>query len=139
MTASTDRSNPSAEWTRVEVTGVYQDNERLLVRNRPYRRVFGYEVLVPFEPRAAQDVAPDVSDGEQVPLLLVDRGWVPNAETAATLPDVPAPPADEVTVTGWLRAARRTWAETSRADRSPRSTCRRPSRPSEHRSTRGTC
>ncbi len=96
--------SPSTEWTRVQVTGVYRDSERLLVRNRPYRGVFGYEVLVPFEPRSAQAGTAEVRDGEQVPLLLVDRGWVPNAESAATLPDVPATPAGEVTVTGWLRA-----------------------------------
>ncbi|MGB3686152.1 MAG: SURF1 family protein [Ornithinimicrobium sp.] len=96
--------SPTAEWTRVEVAGVYQDSDLLLVRNRPYRGVFGYEVLVPFEPRAAPGEAAGTSDAGQRPLLLVDRGWVPNAETAATLPEVPATPAGEVTVTGWLRA-----------------------------------
>ncbi len=81
------------DWTRVEVTGRYRFEDQLLVRNRPYRSVYGYEVLVPFEV--------DGTDGSAD--LLVDRGWVPNASSAATLPDVPAAPQGTVTVTGWLR------------------------------------
>ncbi|MGB3828513.1 MAG: SURF1 family protein [Ornithinimicrobium sp.] len=82
------------DWTRVDVTGRYRTEDQLLVRNRPYRSVFGYEVLVPFEVDGLGSGAGD---------LLVDRGWVENARNAATLPDVPAPPTGEVTITGWLR------------------------------------
>ncbi len=88
-----DASTPLAhddQWRRVTATGTYLADEQHLVRNRPHGGVFGYEVLVPLE----------LADGTAV---TVDRGWVPNAETAATLPDVPTPPAGEVTVTGWLR------------------------------------
>jgi cytochrome oxidase assembly protein ShyY1 len=35
--------------------------------------------------------------------LLVDRGWVPNAQNAETLPAFPAAPTGTVSVTGWLR------------------------------------
>jgi cytochrome oxidase assembly protein ShyY1 len=35
--------------------------------------------------------------------VLVDRGWVPNAQNAQTLPDFPPAPGGQVTVTGWLR------------------------------------
>lgn len=84
---------PRQDWTRVEVTGRYRSQDQLLVRNRPYRSVFGYEVLVPFE----------VDGGDGSSDLLVDRGWVPNASSAATLPEVPAAPGGTVTVTGWLR------------------------------------
>ena len=78
------------EWTRVTATGRYAVDETLLVRNRPYEGTYGYEVLVPFTTDTGRTV-------------LVDRGWVQNAETAETLPSVPPAPADEVTVTGWLR------------------------------------
>jgi len=81
------------DWTRVEVTGRYRLEDQLLVRNRPYRSVYGYEVLVPFEVDGTYRSAD----------LLIDRGWVPNASSAATLPDVPAAPGGTVTVTGWLR------------------------------------
>ena len=78
------------QWRRVTVTGTYAADDQHLVRNRPHGGVYGYEVLVPL--LLADDSA-----------VAVDRGWVPNAETATTLPDVPAPPSGEVTVTGWLR------------------------------------
>lgn len=80
------------QWRRVQARGTYREAHQHLVRNRPHRGVFGYEVLVPL----------DLGDGTAV---TVDRGWVRNAATATTLPDVPPPPAGEVTVTGWLRPA----------------------------------
>jgi cytochrome oxidase assembly protein ShyY1 len=78
-------------WTTVEATGRYAVQDQLLVRNRPYRGVYGYEVLVPL----VLDSGPGA--------LLVNRGWVPNARDAATLPEVPPAPTGEVSVSGWLR------------------------------------
>lgn len=78
------------QWRRVEARGVYAPDRQHLVRNRPHQRVYGYEVLVPLL----------LADGTAV---VVDRGWVRNAPTAATLPEVPEPPSGPVTVTGWLR------------------------------------
>jgi len=80
---------PSEEWTPVSVTGTYSADNLLLVRNRPNNSVYGYEVVVPLE----------VPGGA----VLVDRGWIPNADTAADKPPVPATPTGTVTVTGWLR------------------------------------
>lgn len=80
----------SAEWTHVTARGTYAAEGQLLVRNRPQQRVYGYEVLVPLV----------LEDGR---VLMVDRGWVRNARTAAELPDVPPPPRGQVEVTGWLR------------------------------------
>ncbi|MGB3764470.1 MAG: SURF1 family protein [Ornithinimicrobium sp.] len=94
LNGADDIFQASDDWTRVEVTGRYRPEDQLLVRNRPYRSVFGYEVLVPFEVDGLEADAPD---------LLVDRGWVENARNAATLPEVPAPPTGDVTITGWLR------------------------------------
>jgi cytochrome oxidase assembly protein ShyY1 len=83
---------PSAkEWTLVTATGRYAAARLMLVRNRPNNGVFGYEVVVPLEQ----------ADGTS---LLVDRGWIPNGATAAGPSWVPATPAGEITVTGWLRA-----------------------------------
>ncbi len=89
-----DALEAGQDWTRLEATGRYRPEDQLLVRNRPYRSVFGYEVLVPFEVDGLGGGAAD---------LLVDRGWVENARNAATLPEVPAPPTGDVTITGWLR------------------------------------
>lgn len=82
------------EWTRVSATGRYAAERTLLVRNRPLDGAYGYEVLVPLR----------LPDGR---VLVVDRGWVPNAESAQARPDVPAAPRGEVTVTGWLRLSER--------------------------------
>ncbi|KRE52759.1 SURF1 family protein [Phycicoccus sp. Soil748] len=80
----------SKEWTRVTATGTYAVDRTLLVRNRPYKGTYGYEVLVPLTLQGGSTV-------------LVDRGWVVNAETAEAAPAVPAAPTQPVTVTGWLR------------------------------------
>jgi cytochrome oxidase assembly protein ShyY1 len=78
------------EWTRVTAHGRYAANQTLLVRNRPLNGNYGYEVVVPFRADSGATV-------------LVDRGWVDNAATAHTLPEVPAAPTSPATVTGWLR------------------------------------
>ena len=78
------------DWTRVQDTGRYAGGSPLLVRNRPWEGIYGYEVVVPLV----------LSSGQAV---LVDRGWVPNAARAAALPDVPPTPSGDVTVTGWAR------------------------------------
>lgn len=78
------------QWRRIEAVGSYAAADQHVIRNRPQFGVYGYEVLVPLV----------LADGSAV---AVDRGWVPNAADAATLPDVPAPPSGQVTVIGWLR------------------------------------
>jgi cytochrome oxidase assembly protein ShyY1 len=80
----------AAEWTRVTMHGRYAADATVLVRNRPYDGTYGYEVLEPF-----------VDDSGST--VVVDRGWVPNAENAETLPEVPGAPMQDVTVTGWVR------------------------------------
>lgn len=82
------------EWSQVRMSGTYDAEHRLLVRNRPYDGQFGYEVIVPFR----------LADGGTV---LVDRGWVPNGPNAATPPQVPATPGGTVELVGWLRPGER--------------------------------
>jgi cytochrome oxidase assembly protein ShyY1 len=77
------------QWTRVTLTGAYAVGSDLLVRNRTLDQTAGFEVLSPFQ-----------TDGLT---LLVDRGWVPNADDAETVPGVDPPPHGQVQVTGWLR------------------------------------
>lgn len=77
------------EWTKVTATGRYAAQQQLLVRNRSLDSTPGLEVVVPLD-----------TDGRR---LLVDRGWVANAESAAQLPAVPPAPDGTVTVQGWLR------------------------------------
>ncbi|MFM6850421.1 MAG: SURF1 family protein [Terrabacter sp.] len=77
------------QWTRVTLTGTYAVGADLLVRNRTLDQTVGFEVLTPFQTEGAT--------------VLVDRGWVPNAENAETSPPVDPPPTGPVRVTGWLR------------------------------------
>lgn len=81
------------DWLRVSTSGRYAGSQQLVVRNRALDGAPGLEVLVPL----------DLGAPFGVRRLLVDRGWVRNADSAAELPAVPAAPTGEVTVQGWLR------------------------------------
>lgn len=77
------------QWTRVSMSGSYEPEHQLYVRNRPNNGVYGYEVLVPLR----------TQDGTRV---LVNRGWVVNSDEGAdVLPPVPPAPPGEVSVIGW--------------------------------------
>jgi cytochrome oxidase assembly protein ShyY1 len=83
------------EWRPVRVRGTYVSDETVVIRNRPNEHgEFGYEVVVPFR----------VDGG---PVLLVDRGWIPNGASGARPDAVPAPPSGEVTVLARLRPTER--------------------------------
>ena len=78
------------EWTRVTVTGTYERDKELLVRNRPFNGGPGFEVLTPL--RTASGA-----------LFVIDRGWVPTG-TSSDVPDsVPAAPSGTVTVIARLK------------------------------------
>jgi cytochrome oxidase assembly protein ShyY1 len=79
----------SAAWTRVRVTGVYDQANEIVARERTVSSQVGYEIVDPLR----------MSDGT---VVLVDRGWLPAQVTrgALALPTVPAAPTGEVTVTG---------------------------------------
>lgn len=102
----------TGEWMRVTVQGTYDDSKQLLVRNRVQDGSPGLEVLVPLivttqppgsSAGAAAPAGAAGSTSEPGQRLLVDRGWVQNADTAAQLPSVPPAPGGTVTVQGWLR------------------------------------
>ena len=79
------------EWRLVEATGEYDADRTVVVRYRSRDGVSGVDVVVPLVTSAG-------------PALLVDRGWVATDPSGADRGDVPAPPAGQVTVTGWVRA-----------------------------------
>lgn len=80
------------EWTRVTVTGTYERDKQLLVRNRPFNGSPGFEVLTPLR----------TADGS---LFVVDRGWVPTGNHTDSPDHVPAAPAGTVTVVARLKAS----------------------------------
>lgn len=79
-----------AQWRHVSLDGTYLPSGRFMVRNRPQHVTYGYEVL-------------DVLRLPAGDAVVVDRGWVPNAERADVLPQVPPAPTGPVHVVGWLR------------------------------------
>jgi cytochrome oxidase assembly protein ShyY1 len=84
--------SPKQEWRRVTVTGTYERDHQLLVRNRPFNGSPGFEVLTPLR----------TADGA---LFIVDRGWVPTGNTNDRPDHVPAAPSGTVTVVARLKAS----------------------------------
>jgi cytochrome oxidase assembly protein ShyY1 len=81
----------SLEWTRVTVTGSYDQKNEILIRGRTLDATVGFEVLTPLV----------MADGSAV---LIDRGWLPPAAGGArSAPSVPSAPSGPVTVSGRLR------------------------------------
>ena len=80
----------SEEWRVVTATGRYATDETVIVRYRTREGASGSDVVVPLVTR-------------QGPALVVDRGWLATANSGTEPVDVPAPPAGEVTVSGWVR------------------------------------
>ncbi|WBB60121.1 SURF1 family protein [Streptomyces sp. WMMC500] len=86
------RPVPRADtWRTVTATGAYEPKREVVVRQRlGADDKQGYFVVTPLR----------LADGSAV---LVNRGWVPAGADLTTFPEVPPPPAGEVTVTGRLR------------------------------------
>ncbi|WP_288831374.1 SURF1 family protein [uncultured Corynebacterium sp.] len=80
------------EWTRVTLTGHYVPDGEVLLRLRPVDKTPAFQILTPFA----------LDSGETV---LVNRGWVPARDGGTQVPDYPAAPSEQVTVTGFLRAS----------------------------------
>lgn len=81
-------------WRMVTATGRFDEAGEVAIRRRPLDGRNGYWIVTPL--RTASGT------------LLVNRGWTPADRDALTAPEVPAPPAGEVTVTGRLRPAEAT-------------------------------
>ncbi len=79
------------EWRLVTATGTYDTDNTVVVRYRTRDGQSGVDVVVPLV----------TADGTA---LLVDRGWMASENQGASPTDLPAPPAGEVTVEGWVRA-----------------------------------
>lgn len=90
---SRDAFNEAADkWTPVVLSGIYLDDQQLLVRNRPNSSKVGYEVLSPLQ-LATGDV------------FIVDRGWIAADGASTSNIDIPSVPAGTVTVVARLKAA----------------------------------
>ncbi len=84
--------SPKQEWRRVEVTGRYEPDHELLVRNRPFNGSPGFEVLTPL--RTASGA-----------LFIVDRGWLPTGAKTDSPDSIPPAPSGTVKVVARLKAS----------------------------------
>lgn len=81
------------EWRTINARGSFDSAKQILLKNRYFEGVYGYEVLTRFS----------AADGRS---FWVDRGWVKAGKDATTAPEVTAPPAGEVLITARLRLDR---------------------------------
>jgi len=81
------------EWRTFTVAGKFDPTNQILLKNRYFEGVYGYEVLTRFA----------TSDGRS---LWVDRGWVKAGKDAATAPIVSQVPTGEVELLTRLRLDR---------------------------------
>lgn len=89
-TGPTATVGPSLEWRTVRLSGRWDATHQVLLRNRTFDSVDGYEVITPLVPVSG-------------PALLVNRGWIPQGGSSAAPASVPVPQSGPVTVTAWLR------------------------------------
>ena len=81
------------EWRTLETTGEFDSGNQILLKNRYFEGVYGYEVLTRFQ----------LNDGRN---LWVDRGWVKAGKDAQTAPDITPIPQGQVLIKARLRLDR---------------------------------
>lgn len=82
-----DWTSEDLNWTPVQASGIFDGERHLLLDNRIFNSVVGYEVITPFY--------------TQYGTLLVNRGWVAQGASRLQLPEVKTT-AEQVTITGHI-------------------------------------
>lgn len=90
VTIDAAEAGPPGAFHAVRVTGTYDVGVQAAVRKRPLNAQNGFWVMTPL-----------VDDRGTA--VWVNRGWIAVGGDALSTPDLPAPPAGLVTVTGYLR------------------------------------
>jgi cytochrome oxidase assembly protein ShyY1 len=78
------------EWRTVNAIGSFKTDQQILLKNRYFEGVYGYEVLTRFS----------LSDGR---FIWVDRGWVKAGKDAKTAPEISDVTQEPVSVVGRVR------------------------------------
>jgi cytochrome oxidase assembly protein ShyY1 len=81
---------PAHEWQTTTITGTFDTTQQILLRNRYFEGVYGFQLLTRFES----------ADGKS---FWVDCGWVKAGPNALTPPVIPELPVDQVAIEGRLR------------------------------------
>ena len=82
--------NSPAEWTPVQVSGVYLSDLEVTLKYQTRSSAAGVEVVTPLQTDTGA-------------VVLVNRGWMPSANTTAKPENIEPAATGRVTVTGWLR------------------------------------
>lgn len=83
--------NPAKhEWQPVITEGRFDPSTQILLRNRYFEGVYGFELLTRFTSNEGKS-------------FWVDCGWVKAGENATSQPSLPSLPLDQVSITGRLR------------------------------------
>ncbi len=86
------------DWRAVTTMGTYLPDSQVVVRKRPLDARNGFWLMTALRT-------------DPGPVVWVNRGWLPAGQDALSTPDLPAPPAGEVLVTGYLRSLEITGAD----------------------------
>lgn len=78
------------EWARVSVTGTFDKDRQILLRNHYSEGKYGFEILTAFT----------ANSGEK---FWVDRGWVQAGSTATEQPEIPPLPEGQASIIGRVR------------------------------------
>ena len=78
------------EWRSVTTTGIFDVENQILLRNRYFEGVYGFELLTRFTN----------TEGSS---FWVDCGWVQAGKSALTRPELPELPSGRVEITGRMR------------------------------------
>ena len=80
----------ASEWRTTRVSGSFDPENQILIRNRYYEGKYGYGVLTRFT-------------SVQGKTMWVDRGWVQAGSSATEIPETPAVPLGDVSIIARLR------------------------------------
>ena len=86
------------DWQKVSIKGEFMDSDAKLLRRQYLESSLGFWVITPLK-----------LDNDQV--ILVNRGWIPIAESSTSQQEIPSSPQGDVTIIGYVQTLKDTRSE----------------------------
>jgi cytochrome oxidase assembly protein ShyY1 len=86
------------DWQKVSIKGEFMDSDAKLLRRQYLESSLGFWVITPLK-----------LDNEKV--ILVNRGWIPIAESSTSQQEIPSSPQGDVTIIGYVQTLKDTRSE----------------------------